>query len=100
MLQDLDSVFFNTAEFAETVSWNGTDIDVIPSASDDKDSSSSNIDEHGALVQRLAYMVKVSDFSEEPIPMEEVVVNGTTWYVDRVDPFPGSYVVKLIRYWS
>lgn len=100
MLDDLDNVFFNTDEFAQTVNWDGTDIDVIPDTTDDRDSSSSNADEHGAFVQRRAYMVKQADFSAEPVPMQEVIIDGESWYVDRVDPFPGSYTIKLMRYWS
>jgi hypothetical protein len=100
MLNDLNNVFFNTDEFAQTVNWDGTDIDVIPAVTDGQDTSSSNADEHGALVQRRAYMVKTADFSVEPVPMQQVMIDGEAWYVDRVDPFPGSYTIKLLRYWS
>lgn len=84
------SVFFNTNEFAETVTYNGTDIPAIVEYEE-------NLDEQtGSAVAIATLTIKKSDVSD-PDYLDTVVIGSDTWKVrNRIEG--NAYIWKLALY--
>lgn len=70
IISDLANVFFNTDAFAETVTYNGTDISAIVTREASGDTPA----------RRATIMVQASDVAG-PDYRDEVVFDGATWRV-------------------
>ena len=84
---DLDSVFFDTDEFARTVTYDGVDISVIFTHKKDPEKLSDSLREEGEL------RVKVSDVPT-PAYRDPVVIDGNTWRMMEIVE-GGEYTWKL-----
>ena len=81
MEADLDSVFFNTDEHAETATYNGTEITVIES-----EGGEVNTNIPGFSIPTFVILVKSSDV-EKPKAGDSVSFRSGSY---RVQPFPTS----------
>jgi anti-sigma factor ChrR (cupin superfamily) len=85
------SVFFNTDEFAESVTYKGAAIDAIVTYGQDPNAAGSSRRAEATL------MVKQSDVAA-PAYRDTVVIGTTTWYVQNVQQ--GDDDVWLITLYS
>lgn len=86
MTDDLD-VFFDTDEFAETITYNSTSISAVVEYGEKFDERS------GLVVATAEIEVKVSDVAD-PADDDTAVIGSNTWYYDRILSGDG-YVWKL-----
>ena len=77
MTDDLDSVFFNTDEHAETITYNGADIKAIVDYEENPD------EQAGAALAQAVIEIRASDVAD-PTYRDTVVIGSVTWHVRRV----------------
>ena len=82
MTSDL-STFFNTDEFAETVSYNGSDISGVVDFGEDLNEQSDGLQAVATLY------IKKSDVAD-PNYRDTVVIDSVTWRVSRVSEGDGA----------
>lgn len=81
MAADISAVFFNTSEFAETVTYNGTSITAIPEIGEDNRKGNTFAASGGSGI--AYFTVKESDIAW-PEPPDKITYKNVTWYVARV----------------
>jgi len=83
--------FFNADEFAETISYNGSNVPAIFAYSE-------NPDDVGDATQAVAEIyVKTSDVAA-PNYRDVVIIGATTWYVRRIKEGAGyTWLLELYR---
>jgi len=80
------SLFFNTDEFAETVSYNGQDISAIFTSYKDQE------ERHSDFI-KAELTVKFSDITS-PQYRDKVVIDGVTWRVSDIIAYD-EYIYKI-----
>ena len=84
LTSDLENVFFNTDEFAETVAWNGTDVPAIVTRT-----ATADVAGHRASV-----MVRASDVAS-PDYRDTVTFDGVDWTV-HFDEAAGQASIRSV----
>ena len=81
MAADVSAVFFNTDEFAETVTYNGASIVAIPEIGESNKKGNEFSGDGSA--DRAEFCVKATDIAD-PVPGDVIVHNSKSWIVVRV----------------
>lgn len=81
MAADLSAVFFNTSEFAETVTYNDTSITAIPEIGESNQKGNEFSTDGSA--DRAEFFIMVADIAD-PVPGDVIVHYSKTWTVVRV----------------
>lgn len=89
--QDEDAVFFNLAEFACKVIWNGDEIVVV----EDEGLDAVDPEGVGSDAERRKYRVKRRDFKGFPRAGDPVVLDGEEWRVEKAEEWVGA--ITLVR---
>lgn len=94
MTSDL-TVYFNTDEFAETVTYNGSSVTALfrYKRNLDVDAGTDNSD---TTMAKAELMVKVSDVAS-PAYRDTIIVSSVTWRVKNIE-YGDGYVWKLNLY--
>ena len=92
---DIDSVFFNTGEFAETVVIDGREIPIIRDA--DTLSGKSEVYALGLMEGEELIFAKEKDFSSRPQPGDQLTMDGKQWYIRHCVSNMGIYELRIAR---
>jgi hypothetical protein len=96
LLEDLDNVFFNTEEFAESHTINGTDINIVvdnDTLADLYISKNANTDE--LFTDKILFYVRKKDLSFEPVPGQYIDFDGSGYLITDVKTDDASYTIVL-----
>ena len=89
---DLANVFFNDSEFAESITYAGTEILAVP-----QDASSISTSVPGVDVPTMAILVREADVAQ-PKAGDTVIVHGRTWHVEPGAVLDGAvWALQLTR---
>lgn len=99
MLHDVDNVFLNEDEFAETYIIDGTPIKGIMSQDlfEKRIKRTSSDYAEGITVHGVMLTCASSEFNSDPIRGEQWNIDGKNFIVDNVEPKDGIHTITLIR---
>ena len=92
---DIDNVFFNTTEFAETVLIDGKSVPIIPD--DDALIKTSEIFAMGLAEGEQFIFIKEKDMHRLPQPGDQLSKDGIQWYVRHAVSNMGVYAIRIGR---
>lgn len=92
---DIDNVFFETKEFAETVIIDGKSVPVI--LDDDALQGMSELYAMGLSEGEQFLFIKEKDMNRLPQPGEQLSKDGTKWYVRHAVSNLGVFAIRIGR---
>jgi len=92
---DIDNVFFNSNEFAETVLIDGKSVPII--LDDDAMIKSAEVFAMGLEQGEQFIFIKEKDMNRLPMPGDQLSKEGVQWYVRHVVSNMGVYAIRIGR---
>lgn len=96
LLDDLDSVFFNREEFAETHTINGAEVDIVVDS--DKLAElyiSKETDTEELFTDSIMFYVRKKDLDFEPVPGQYLEYDGRDMLISDVKADSESYTIVM-----
>ncbi len=96
LLDDLDSVFFNTEEFAETHTINGVEVDIV--VDNDKLAElyiSKEAHTEALFTDAIMFYVRKKDLEFEPVPGQYLDYDGRGMLISDVKADDESYTLVM-----
>ena len=95
LASDIDSVFFNLDEFADTYVVDGKEISVVQD--DDRILEQTDIAVSGLQKAEGSIFVKAKDLLRIPIAGDRMIINDKPWFVSFIINNIGVYEIRLSR---
>ena len=92
---DVDSVFFNDTDFAETAVIDGKTVPVI--WDDDALNNKSDVYAMGLADGEKLLLIREKDMRRLPLPGEQITIDGEQWYVRHAVSNAGVFEVRVGR---
>jgi hypothetical protein len=92
---DLTSVFFDTDEFGEEHSINGTQMLIVPDDDLLKERQSKLNQPEGIYTSTLCFHVQASVFGDKPVPEMDLIYDGDPYTITDVQEDAGEYIITL-----
>lgn len=96
LAEDLDAVFFNAEEFAETHMINGAEVDIV--VDNDKLAElfiSKDTDTKELFTDSMLFYVRKKDLVFEPVPGQYIELDGHGCMISDVKTDDGTYTIVI-----
>lgn len=92
---DIDAVFFNLDDFADTYNVDGREIPVAQD--DDRILEKTDISALGTSLGEGLIFIKVADMTRPPTGGDQISINDKKWYVRNIVNNMGVYEIRIGR---